>query len=251
MELVYCWNSFTWQTWDPLIHNYENHIDICNELWWSCMLTVWLFYMAKTLGHYMLDMIWTLVKRFVSNMVSTALGMPKSVGMNWQIDWQAQQISHLVCSFAGQSALRLQELSEHGQTMHHSIDHFKERGVEKGSSWHSTFQGQGGSMFNQTNIVTVLRATLGRLLRDGPLAYGPLQALWCHLELKLKLIGMRLSATKLYILIPVWMTLMFTQGHKITGNLELVRSFCCKVAWSNSDICDCWLCKGDDCGEVL
>ena len=29
-------------------------------------------------------------------------GTPESVGMNEQIDWQAQQISHLVCSLAGQ-----------------------------------------------------------------------------------------------------------------------------------------------------
>ena len=34
---------------------------------------------------------------------STVLGTPESVGMNKQIDWQAQQISHLVCSLAGQS----------------------------------------------------------------------------------------------------------------------------------------------------
>ena len=33
---------------------------------------------------------------------STVLGTPKSVGMNGQIDWQAQQISHLVCSLVGQ-----------------------------------------------------------------------------------------------------------------------------------------------------
>ena len=33
---------------------------------------------------------------------STVLGTPESVGMNGQIDWQAQQISHLVCSLTGQ-----------------------------------------------------------------------------------------------------------------------------------------------------
>ena len=33
---------------------------------------------------------------------STVLGTPESVGMNRQIDWQALQISHLVCSLAGQ-----------------------------------------------------------------------------------------------------------------------------------------------------
>ena len=33
---------------------------------------------------------------------STALSMPEPSGMNGQIDWQAQQISHLVCSLAEQ-----------------------------------------------------------------------------------------------------------------------------------------------------
>ena len=33
---------------------------------------------------------------------STVLGMLESVGMTRQIGWQAQQISHLVCSLAGQ-----------------------------------------------------------------------------------------------------------------------------------------------------
>ena len=50
---------------------------------------------------------------------------------------------------------------------HHSIDRLKERGVEKGSGRHSTLQGRERSVFNQTNIGTVSRATLGRLLRDG------------------------------------------------------------------------------------
>ena len=33
---------------------------------------------------------------------STVLGALESVGMNGQVDWRAQQISHLVCSLAGQ-----------------------------------------------------------------------------------------------------------------------------------------------------
>ena len=49
---------------------------------------------------------------------------------------------------------------------HHSIGHLKERGVEKGSGRHSTLQGRERSVFNQANIGTVSRATLGRLLRD-------------------------------------------------------------------------------------
>ena len=50
---------------------------------------------------------------------------------------------------------------------HQSTDRLKERGVEKGSGRHSTLQGREQSGFNQTNTGTVLRATLGRLLRDG------------------------------------------------------------------------------------
>ena len=50
---------------------------------------------------------------------------------------------------------------------HHSTDRLKERRVEKGSGRHSTPQGRERSVFNQTNIDTVSRATLGRLLRDG------------------------------------------------------------------------------------
>ena len=50
---------------------------------------------------------------------------------------------------------------------HHSIDRLKERGVEKGSGRHSTLKGRERSVFNQSNIGTVSRATLRRLLRDG------------------------------------------------------------------------------------
>ena len=51
---------------------------------------------------------------------------------------------------------------------HHSIDRLKERDhKEKGSGRQSTLQGRERSVFNQANIGTVSRATLGRLLRDG------------------------------------------------------------------------------------
>ena len=36
-----------------------------------------------------------------------------------------------------------------------------------------------------------------------------------------------------------------------SGKIELVQSFCCKVAWSNSNAHDGWLCKEDDGEEVL
>ena len=62
---------------------------------------------------------------------------------------------------------------------------------------------------------------------------------------------MILDTTKLYSLISSWITLMFTQGHRFTGKLELVHSFCCKVAWSNSDVHDGWLCMGGNCEDLL
>ena len=60
-----------------------------------------------------------------------------------------------------------------------------------------------------------------------------------------------LNTAKVYSLISVWMTLMFTQGHWATGKLELVQAFCCKVAWSSSNVGDGWLCKGNGSEEVL
>ena len=51
---------------------------------------------------------------------------------------------------------------------HHSIfDCLKERAVEKGSGRHSILQGLERFVLNQTNIGSVSRTTLGRLLRDG------------------------------------------------------------------------------------
>ena len=50
---------------------------------------------------------------------------------------------------------------------HHSTDCLTERGVEKGNGRHSTLQCRERSVFNQANIGTVSRATLGKLLRDG------------------------------------------------------------------------------------
>ena len=73
---------------------------------------------------------------------------------------------------------------------HHSTDRLKERGVEKGGGQHSTLHDRERPVFNQTNIGTVSRATLGRMLRDGEgrgIAYGPFRTLRCHHEMKVKL----------------------------------------------------------------
>ena len=64
-------------------------------------------------------------------------------------------------------------------------------------------------------------------------------------------LGVVLNTTKLYHLIPVWMTLMVTQGHRLTGRVEFVQSFCCKGTWNNSNVHGGWLFKEDDFEEVL
>ena len=60
-------------------------------------------------------------------------------------------------------------------------------------------------------------------------------------------LDMMLNIAKLYSLIHVWMTLMFIHGHRASEKVELVQSLCYKVAWSNWNVHDGWLCKEDDC----
>ena len=54
-------------------------------------------------------------------------------------------------------------------------------------------------------------------------------------------IYMMLNTNKLFSLIPIWMTLMFTQGHRVTKKLQLVQLFSYKVARRESDLCDCYI----------
>ena len=49
----------------------------------------------------------------------------------------------------------------------HTVDRLEERGVERGSAGRSSLKGREKAIGNQTNIGTVLKATLGKLLRDG------------------------------------------------------------------------------------
>ena len=64
-------------------------------------------------------------------------------------------------------------------------------------------------------------------------------------------LGMMLDMTNPYSLIPIWMTLMFSKGHRVAGKQSLHAVILLKVAWNNSNIRDGWLCKENDCGEVL
>ena len=49
---------------------------------------------------------------------------------------------------------------------HHTIDRLEERGVERGSARRSSVKARERAIVNQTNIGTVSKATLGKLLRD-------------------------------------------------------------------------------------
>ena len=53
---------------------------------------------------------------------------------------------------------------------------------------------------------------------------------------KLKMI----DTAKLHILIPLWMTVTFTEGHWVTIILELMQFFYCKVAWSSQNFWNIW-----------
>ena len=58
---------------------------------------------------------------------------------------------------------------------------------------------------------------------------------WCFdaYELISFKLGMITDMTKLYIFVPVFVTLAFIQGHRITSLLELKQSFCCIVLYSS------------------
>ena len=43
------------------------------------------------------------------------------------------------------------------------------------------------------------------------------------------------------------MTMTFTSGDRFMEKLEVVQSFCCKVASSTAHVCCGWLCKRDEC----
>ena len=67
---------------------------------------------------------------------------------------------------------------------HHAIDRLEQRGVERGSARRSSLKGRERASVSQTNIGTVSKATLGKLVRDGVgrIHYGLFRARRYHLE---------------------------------------------------------------------
>ena len=50
---------------------------------------------------------------------------------------------------------------------HYTVDRLEEGGVKRGSGRRSSLKGSERAIVNQTNIGTVLKVTMGKLLRDG------------------------------------------------------------------------------------
>ena len=66
---------------------------------------------------------------------------------------------------------------------HHTVDRLEERGVDRGSARRSSSKGRERAIVSQTNIRTVSKTTLGKLLRDGGSAYRLFQTHKYHIEL--------------------------------------------------------------------
>ena len=119
---------------------------------------------------------------------STALGTPESVGMNGQIDWQAQQISHLVCSLAGQ---RCSEAW--GTFSTRTSQSITALMVWRKEEWKKEAADIPPSkvdndLCSTRQILALFRGQpWGDCWETGRSANGPFRALRCHLELKLKL----------------------------------------------------------------
>ena len=108
--------------------------------------------------------------------------------MNGQIDWQAQQISHLVCSLAGQrcseawgtfSARTSQSIT--------ALTAWRKEEWRKEAADIPPSKAE-NDLCSTRQILALFRGQpWGDCWETGRSAYGPFRALRCHLELKLKL----------------------------------------------------------------
>ena len=96
----------------------------------------------------------------------TALDMPDLKETTEQTDWRTKQLTSglLLGRFEKLRSLRhYLRTQSHGN---HTIDRLEERGVKRGSARRSSFKRRERAIFNLTNIRTVSKPTLGKLLRD-------------------------------------------------------------------------------------
>ena len=128
-----------------------------------------------------------LVVVYIPSWCTLQYGM-ESVGMNGQTDWQAQQISHLVCSLAGQrcseawgtfSARTSQSIT--------ALTAWRKEEWRKEAADIPPSKAE-NDLCSIRQILALLRGQpWGDCWETGRSAYGPFRALRCHLELKLKL----------------------------------------------------------------
>ena len=106
---------------------------------------------------------------FENSCVCTALDMPEWRETTEQTDWRAKQPPQFSGLLLGRSEV-LRSLRHYlraqGQ-QHRTIHRLEERGVERGSARRSSLKGRERVIVSQTNIGTVSKATLGKLVRDG------------------------------------------------------------------------------------
>ena len=117
---------------------------------------------------------------------STAVGMPDSVGMNGQIDWQAQQIWHLVCCLAGQRCSGtwgtfwtwiVQSIA--------ALITWRKEDLRKEAANIPPSEVRNYLCSTRLTLALFWGPPWGNCWEVGWSAYGPFQALRCHLELKL------------------------------------------------------------------
>ena len=119
---------------------------------------------------------------------STVLGTPESVGMNGQIDWQAQQISHLVCSLAGQRCSGAWgTFSTRTSQSITALTAWRKEEWRKEAADIPPSKVDNDLCSTRQILVLFRGQPWGGCWETGRSAYGPFRALWCHLELKLKL----------------------------------------------------------------
>ena len=113
----------------------------------------------------------------------------ESVGMNAQIDWQAQQISHLVSSLAGQRCSEAWGTFSTwtGQSIT-ALTAWRKEEWRKEAADTPTSKVE-NDLCSTRQILALFRGQpWGDCWETGRSEYGPFRALRCHLELKLKLL---------------------------------------------------------------
>ena len=128
---------------------------------------------------------------------SAVLGRRESEGMNGQIDWQAQQISHLVCSLTGQRCSEAWGIfwTWTGQSITALITWRKEEWRKEAADI-PPFKVENDLCLTRQILALLRGQPWGDCWQTGRSAYGPFRVLRRHLEVKLKLYPLAWSTCK-------------------------------------------------------